>query len=186
MSEVDISEVDLDISLPEVVVEDANTIDTLNFDEVKSFIASVDGMEIIGDGIRLWVLMNRLPKISSSVGLGHTQTRVLKYMSQPGNSLLPEVLKGKTASQVKSKTQLEQFETAFIAACESEVHMRLLRVGILVPFRALLSTLEPNAGPANRNTLCHKGMLPITIIFSSNYYIIIIYSCPDGTPVSTS
>jgi hypothetical protein len=58
--------------------------------------------------------MNRLPKINSSVGLGHTQTRVLKYMSQPGNSLLPEVLKGKTASQVKSKTQLEQFETAFI------------------------------------------------------------------------
>ena len=49
MSEVDISEVDLDISLPEVVVEDANTIDTLNFDEVKSFIASVDGMEVIGD-----------------------------------------------------------------------------------------------------------------------------------------
>ncbi len=59
MTEVDISEVDIDISLPEVVVEDANTIDTLNFDEVKSFIASVDGMEVIGDGIRLWVLMNR-------------------------------------------------------------------------------------------------------------------------------
>ena len=76
MTEVDISEVDLDILLPEVVVEDANTIDTLNFDEVKSFIASVDGMEVIGDGIRLWVLMNRLPKINSSVGFGHTQTRV--------------------------------------------------------------------------------------------------------------
>ena len=36
MSEVDNSELDLDISLPEVVVEDANTIDTLNFDEVRA------------------------------------------------------------------------------------------------------------------------------------------------------
>ena len=159
MNEVENSELDLDISLPEVVVEDANTIDTLNFEEVRSFIASVDGFEAMGDGIRLWVLMNRLPKINSAVGVGHTQTRVLKYMSQPGNSLLPEALKGKTASQVKSKTQMEQFETAFIAACELEVHMRLLRVGILVPFRALLSTLEPNAGPATRNALCHKGIL---------------------------
>jgi hypothetical protein len=144
-------------SFPVTAFENSNTLDTLVLEQVSQFVRDVESLREEDDGIRLWVLVRRLPSINGAVGLGHTTTRILKYLNTV--NCIPESLKGKTASTIKSKQQLLALEQAFIDACASRVHMSLLRRGILLPFPAHIRSLDDSStfSLPGRNSTSNKG-----------------------------
>ncbi len=156
------------------IIETDSTIDTLDIVQVKQFISSVEALREEDDGIRLWVLLKRLPIVNSAVGLGHTMTRILKYLNT--SNCVPECLKNKTYSTIKSKILNQALEEAFITACATKLHMTLLRKGILLPFNAHVQTLNPSSSSnlPGRNSLPNKGSFVMIINYTMKTSILFI------------
>ena len=83
---------DIDGSQGLEVVENSQTVDTTNPEEVRAFVDSV--REILpGQGGPLWALVNRLPQINGIGGASHMKTKIIKYLNL--KKLLPEQYAGK-------------------------------------------------------------------------------------------
>ena len=72
-------------------IENNLTVDTLNSDEIRSFVNSAQSIKL-GDGRSLWALVLRLPVGASSMALGWTKTRIIKYLT--AHALWPASLTG--------------------------------------------------------------------------------------------
>ena len=81
-----------EIPSPEEHIEIASTLDTILLSDLQIFVNTAQSFLPSRDGIRLWVLINRLPEVTGILGKGCTMTRLIKYMSI--SKLMPPILAG--------------------------------------------------------------------------------------------
>ena len=76
MSQVD----ELDVPQGLEAVENVETLDTTNSEEVRAYVDSVRDITTAG-GESLWALVNRLPQINGIGGATHMKTKIIKYLN---------------------------------------------------------------------------------------------------------
>ena len=76
-----------EIPSPEEHIEIASTLDTILLSDLQIFVNTAQSFLPSRDGIRLWVLINRLPEVTGILGKGCTMTRHGKTLVPPGGVL---------------------------------------------------------------------------------------------------
>ena len=80
-------------SIPQTAENDPSVFDTLLLSDLTDFVSTAQSFLPQDDGIRLWVLVNRLPEVSGVLGRGCTMGRVIKYLDKTAK-LFPTSLAG--------------------------------------------------------------------------------------------
>ena len=86
---------DLDGPIGLEVVENDKTLDTTNPEQLKAYVESVREI-VVGEGVKLWALVNKLPLINGIGGSSHMKTKIIKYLNV--KKLLPTQYDGKIHS----------------------------------------------------------------------------------------
>ena len=134
-----------------------NKVYSCDTETLQTFVDSVRALNL-GDGEKLWALLENLPPISKSVGKSHTKTRVVKYLGSKKLFANGKYNECKSISNFKKKDDKEKLEETVITACTNQQHMSALIAGICAPFVAEINS-SPTAGPVNNNNLVSKVAL---------------------------
>ena len=180
MSQVD----ELDVPQGLEAVENVETLDTTNSEEVRAYVDSVRDITTAG-GESLWALVNRLPQINGIGGATHMKTKIIKYLNL--KKLLPPQydrkfrhyllfslrclmllsITGQPYSKFSKASDRKALEEAFITACSVQQHLTAFQSALCDPFvKDVVLNQGPSSSVVNRvammaHLLVHEKALPL-------------------------